>query len=140
MTFFDHTTWRSAKSRNFLLAGIIKETFLAGLRTSYGDAGRTRIVTPGGSGGRKWSRAPLWKPEASGSEPEASAPRFAGDLSENPRAPASGVTRLCGIMEKGKTALDGTFLTMPVRPGKGLTTPIRSKTALSYDENSAINK
>jgi hypothetical protein len=77
--------------------------------------------------------------EASGSEPEASAPRFAGDLSENPTAPANGVTRLCGIMERGRTALDGTFLTMPVRPGKGLTTPIRSKTALAYDEKPAIN-
>ena len=107
MRLFDHTTWRSAKSRIFLLAGIIKATFLAGLRTSYGDAGRTRIVTPGGSGGRKWFRAPHWKPEASGSEPEASALRFTGDLSENPTALASGVTRLCGIIEQGRTALDG---------------------------------
>lgn len=140
MALFDHTTCWSVKTRNFSLNGIAKELRLVEPQTSYGDAGRTRIITPGRSAGRKWSRAPLWKPAASGSEPEAGAPRFAGDLSENPTAPASGVTRLCGIMEKGRTALDGTFLTMPVRSGKGLTTPIRSKTALFYDEKPAINR
>src|SRR5947209_6381450 len=64
--------------------------------------------------------------------------RFARDLNEMQRHRRRRDSVVWDYREE-KNGADGAFLTAPARPGRGITTPIRSKNGIFYDQNSAFN-